>query len=55
MTYKKLFRLLSKTNDEEDRERYSIKQNQMNSKLNNFAKEETFDLMSQAEQETMFG
>ena len=55
MTYKKLYRLLSKTNDEEDQEKFSIKQNQMSSKLNDFTKEETFDFMSQVEKETMFG
>ena len=55
MTYKKLYRLLSKTNDEQDKERMSIKQNQINSKLRDFTNEETFDLMPQAEKETMFG
>ena len=55
MTYKKLYRLLSKTNDEQYMERMSIKQNQMNSKLKDFSKEETFDLMNKVEQETMFG
>jgi len=55
MTYKKLYRMLSKTNDEQDAERMSIKQNQMNSKLRDFTKEETFDLMNKAEKETMFG
>ena len=33
----------------------SIKQNQINSKLRDFTNEETFDLMPQAEKETMFG
>jgi len=55
MTYKKLYRLLSKTNDEHDVERLLIKQNQMNSKLRDFSKEQTFDLMNKAEKETMFG